>query len=155
MIRGLLRVLNKFWRWSHLPKLPRYRSLYFLPAKIAQIDSYIRRYLNVSKIKINGEKIGPLNFWVLSTPQFSSILISRFLALFIILSRERNDLISRPLPIFTRSRPKSSQLVTRVFIFLNLRPERNERICRFFPTFPNLRAKKWTHCSIFPFCHEN
>ena len=40
----------------------------FLPAKLAQINTYIRRYLNVGKIKINREKIGPFNFWRFQDP---------------------------------------------------------------------------------------
>ena len=70
---GLARVLDKFCRGRKHPKLPTYKSLYFLPAKLAQIDTYIRRYLNVSKIKINREKIGPFNFWLLSRPIFTHI----------------------------------------------------------------------------------
>ena len=103
-------------------------------------------------MKINREKIGPLNFWVLSRPQFSSIVISQFLALFTKLRPERNDLISRLLPIFTHSRPKSSELLARFLaIFVNLIPETNER---FSPIFPNLRAKKLSYCSNFRYSHE-
>ena len=41
------------------------KTLLFLTAWLAQIDTDISRYLNVSKMKTNREKIGPFNFWVL------------------------------------------------------------------------------------------
>ena len=65
---GLARVLAKFSTKNYHPKLRNLGSPYFLTASLPQINTYIRRYLNISKMKINREKIGPFNFWLLSRP---------------------------------------------------------------------------------------
>ena len=48
---GLARVLDKVCRGRKHPKLPSYKSLYFLPAKLAQIDTYIYDGLQGTRCK--------------------------------------------------------------------------------------------------------
>ena len=74
---GLARVLAKFSTKNYHPKLPNLGSPYFLTASLPQINTYIRRYLNISKMKINREKIGPFNFWLLSRP-ILKVTITKF-----------------------------------------------------------------------------
>ena len=56
---------NKKWENYH-PKLPNFGRSYFFTALIAKIDTHTRSYLNPSIMKVNWEKFGPWNFWMLS-----------------------------------------------------------------------------------------
>ena len=58
----------KFFRGNYHPKLSNFGRSYLFTALLAKIDTHIRSYLNPSIMKVNWEKFGPCNFWMLSRP---------------------------------------------------------------------------------------